>query len=785
MGDTLKIAKHVHAASAVKHTAELGTMFNIHLDNATFAEDGTIIYDTLDNISEQEFILNHTEIRYNLLASLEWEAEEAYLEQVQGAFRGMSNFLYDVSDGQIRLDTIMIFDDKVNWSKADMRILASNFETPHCKDEVYGIFQPEASGRWIYYPRAWLDYDPDETINETAVSHPPDLSNSAHCRTMGHEFGHYALGFDDEYMYWDPDSLSFVADDGLKCAELQATVYGFMENQYEFAEPNASEMSSKYMYEVAGCRNTWQYMRAGADCWNHLESFFESVLWGSDQLYVPIIKPDRDDPDERSNLTVHNIFPGPNMSALDLDYDVGSLIEFPVAVAPSGPDYGFVDITVSHPTGGDQADVTLINFPGGVNQRWLEQGRTADDATMFVLGVYGLDFEMRAWKYLLPGTITKMRKMSEGGLWLYATASSGQSKTRTSGNHFQLSPNADKATIELTAVHGDFPLIIDGALQGSSVALTLRAVRPFPANPAVELFTDEGDYNAYSTTYDGTDYMAVITDSLAYAGAIAIWAEDDSMAAFFITCQYTVTNRDSAEGNVWIAGPGRGIEMILDTSNAGLEQIMALTSPYPVIRTGLDQQAVQGGQAHSVSFFPETVLSGGNQLMIRYADSDLGLGDGTSGDEAGLQIYKWDTTGSEWILLGGLVDTMRNIVGAVFNQPGVYAAFTTDIITDVEENEYGDVLPYRFELSQNYPNPFNPVTTIEYDIQRSVHVTIEVYNLLGQKVRTLVDREASAGSYSITWDGTKANGQPAATGVYLYRFQAGDHVETKKMLLLK
>jgi flagellar hook assembly protein FlgD len=77
------------------------------------------------------------------------------------------------------------------------------------------------------------------------------------------------------------------------------------------------------------------------------------------------------------------------------------------------------------------------------------------------------------------------------------------------------------------------------------------------------------------------------------------------------------------------------------------------------------------------------------------------------------------------------------------------------------------------------------VTTIEYSLPERGHVIIDVYNVLGQKVETLVDREESAGSYTITWDGTSSSGQAVSTGVYLYRFQAGDHIETKKMILLK
>jgi len=113
------------------------------------------------------------------------------------------------------------------------------------------------------------------------------------------------------------------------------------------------------------------------------------------------------------------------------------------------------------------------------------------------------------------------------------------------------------------------------------------------------------------------------------------------------------------------------------------------------------------------------------------------------------------------------------------------SVYRNAIVTDVDEEEYGDALPYRFELSQNYPNPFNPVTTIEYSVPRCSHVRIEVFNLLGQRVRTLINREQPVGSYTTTWDGRTSSGAPVATGIYLYRFQAGDHVETKKMLLVK
>lgn len=94
-------------------------------------------------------------------------------------------------------------------------------------------------------------------------------------------------------------------------------------------------------------------------------------------------------------------------------------------------------------------------------------------------------------------------------------------------------------------------------------------------------------------------------------------------------------------------------------------------------------------------------------------------------------------------------------------------------------------LPAEFILSQNYPNPFNPATEIKFALPENTHVKIEIFNVLGQKVRTLVDADMDAGYKSIVWNGTDGNGQIVSSGVYLYRMQAGDKMFTKKMLMLK
>ena len=104
--------------------------------------------------------------------------------------------------------------------------------------------------------------------------------------------------------------------------------------------------------------------------------------------------------------------------------------------------------------------------------------------------------------------------------------------------------------------------------------------------------------------------------------------------------------------------------------------------------------------------------------------------------------------------------------------------YENDIINDVEP--LINIIPTHYELSQNYPNPFNPVTTINYQIPEISFVTLKVYDVLGDEIETLVNEEKQAGTYELTW---YAENLPS--GVYFYRLQAGDFIQTKKMVLMK
>jgi hypothetical protein len=105
--------------------------------------------------------------------------------------------------------------------------------------------------------------------------------------------------------------------------------------------------------------------------------------------------------------------------------------------------------------------------------------------------------------------------------------------------------------------------------------------------------------------------------------------------------------------------------------------------------------------------------------------------------------------------------------------------FGSDVASDVEKDELA-ALPKDFDLSQNYPNPFNPTTTIDYALPQQSHVSITVYNMLGQRVETLVNQSKPAGRYTVNFDASHLS-----SGMYIYRFEAGSKVMTKKLMLIK
>jgi len=136
--------------------------------------------------------------------------------------------------------------------------------------------------------------------------------------------------------------------------------------------------------------------------------------------------------------------------------------------------------------------------------------------------------------------------------------------------------------------------------------------------------------------------------------------------------------------------------------------------------------------------------------------------------------------GTAIVLASGFLSPADNNNGPAF---GLIAVLTDGTVVEIGVfTSIGEDVqnPIGFTLEQNYPNPFNPTTNIRYTLAESVDVRLEVFNLLGQRVATLVDASQNAGTYQVTFDA-----RSLSSGIYLYRIQAGSFVQTQRMTLVK
>ena len=248
----------------------------------------------------------------------------------------------------------------------------------------------------------------------------------------------------------------------------------------------------------------------------------------------------------------------------------------------------------------------------------------------------------------------------------------------------------------------------------------------------------------------------------------------------------------SPEQGVPVPGPGADIALAYNDMLSGGSDVMKVTSELP--------EQIAGVQL-DISYDPNSVTLGKPALAANINPKKFGFSykDNGSG-QLRLLIYHMDPGNSDELIQAGAADLVdvpilasTDVTSGDKSKVRLSGALlsTADTRSVLVNNISPPTLPGSFSLRQNFPNPFNPSTTIEFSIGNyggdiSIKpVRLDVFNILGQKVRSLYDGMLPAGDHTFMWDATSDGGERVATGIYLYRLTVGDERQTKKMLYLK
>ena len=136
-------------------------------------------------------------------------------------------------------------------------------------------------------------------------------------------------------------------------------------------------------------------------------------------------------------------------------------------------------------------------------------------------------------------------------------------------------------------------------------------------------------------------------------------------------------------------------------------------------------------------------------------------------------------------LLSGSIAVIIQQVNDLYPGATIFSVPLQSFTLDVTSVDEADQIPENFSLAQNYPNPFNPGTTIEYSLAQASSVVLKIYDVLGNKIRTLVNAKQIAGRKTVIWNGRNDEGDRVGSGMYFYELAAENTVQVKKMILIK
>ncbi len=274
-----------------------------------------------------------------------------------------------------------------------------------------------------------------------------------------------------------------------------------------------------------------------------------------------------------------------------------------------------------------------------------------------------------------------------------------------------------------------------------------------------------GEWSGMWVRGSGIDQSIARGDSITATGEVGVWWDSPRIS------NVTADGVEIHASNVQLPEPE-----LFSTGRfrVGRLNLHADAEPWRSVLVEFQNLVVTNENPDAPSHFSEFVVSDG-LLGMRVDD-----GPGTSSWISQYSSNPADNP-DHLIVTGTTIERLRGIMYYSFGNYKLVPRNVDDFanVTSVTDR-VDDGIPQAFDLLQNYPNPFNPVTRIRFSLPKDVHVTLRIFNVLGQQVKVLVDEHHTAGTYVATFDAAALS-----SGVYFYRIEAGDYIETKRMVLLK
>lgn len=332
--------------------------------------------------------------------------------------------------------------------------------------------------------------------------------------------------------------------------------------------------------------------------------------------------------------------------------------------------------------------------------------------------------------------------------WLVALDSAGLASAATA---------AAEATPLLESLNTELAVFQNPVL-GSELLLTLTADNPLTAMPSISV-TQNGNFQNLSVLQIGSSMENFrAKHSLAQTGSFSVtsMAQSENNTSDNVTRNFTASFVTPEAASTIVVAKNRASIFIPKRSFAKGQNVLAEFYERDNI----------------LRIQPELNAENAVRIELAYGEADFAKED---------KLFLYQKVDDEWEQLG------ETQIFAGQNLAVAYTNTLSEFKIAYDQTASGtNIVPAQFALKQNFPNPFNPVTKIRYDLAMDGHVSVIVYNTLGQKVRTLLRGfQRAKGGYTLSWDGTNDGGRHVASGMYYYRLVTPRFTQTKKMILIK